>query len=106
MGTIDDRRQTHETAGFRSAGTHFQFNNGWLIRLLVNEPASTKLLYEVSIYDPDYRALTFGPEAEASLSKVDSDNVALILSAVRSFGAATKREKTAEYLANLVALSL
>jgi hypothetical protein len=106
MGTIDDRRQTQETAGFRSAGTHFRFRNGWQVRLLGLEEAGAELLYEVSIYDPDYRGLTFGPDAAASLSKVDSDNVALILSTVRSFGASTKREKTAEFLAHLVALSL
>jgi hypothetical protein len=106
MGTINDRRQAHESAGFRSAGTHFQFKNGWLIRLLVNEPAGSNLLYEVSVYDPDYRALVFGTEGATSLFKVDSDNVALILSTVRSFGAATKREETGEFLSSLIALSI
>lgn len=104
MGTIQDRRHTPEPPAFRSAGTHFKFQNGWQVRLLPSEPIGAELNYEVSIYDPDYRALTFGPEAANTLKKVSSDNTVMILAAVRSFGAATKRDKTAEFLANLIAL--
>jgi hypothetical protein len=106
MGAPNERRRAPEPPAFRSAGTHFQFRNGWQVRLLPLEAVTTEVRYEVTIYDPDYHAVAFSGEAAASLKKLDSDSVVLILTAVRSFTASTKRVKTAEFIASLIALSL
>ena len=109
MGSANERRRAPDPPAFRSAGTHFLFKNGWQVRLLqleTNEPVTTEVRYEVSVYDPDYHAVAFTGEAAAALKKLDSDNTALILSAVRGFTASTKRVKTAEFIASLISLAL
>jgi hypothetical protein len=98
-----ERRRKEAVHGFRSAGTHFRFHNGWQVRILANDPASLELCYEISIYDPAYHPLSVAAGISHSLAKADSDCVALILAAVRGLAEETPAEAAAQAVAALLA---
>jgi hypothetical protein len=102
MSQENERRREQETPVFRSAGTHFPFRNGWQVRLLSVESIEPDVFYEISIYDPEYHALTFEDGLANRLKRADSDVVALTLSAVRGFGATVTSVKAAEGIAVLI----
>lgn len=100
MGLVSERRKK-QAVGFRSAGTHFRFKNGWQVRVLTRDPVSVDLHYEVSIYDPGYHALSVKAGA-SSLAKADADCVAAVMAAVRGFAEETAPEGATEAIAALL----
>jgi len=85
MGTEYERRRHNDIPGFRSPGTHFAFKNGWLVRLLESDPTSSKLTYDVSIYEASFVQLALPREAADKIKSVDSDTLVRLLAVVQGF---------------------
>lgn len=97
MGSIQDRRSKQAEPIFRPAGTHFRFKNGWTVSIEDSNPNSIEN-FDVKISSATYHAVTFGPNNDPCLRKVDADRLVELLSTVKSFTADTEAEKAASLI--------
>jgi len=102
MGSIQDRRNKADEPIFRPAGTFFRFKNGWTVSIEDSNPNSIDN-FDVKISSATYHAVTFPPNNDPSLRKVDADRLVGILTAVKSFTAETEAENASELIGKLTA---
>ena len=102
MGSIQDRRSKHDEPIFRPAGTFFRFKNGWTVSIEDSNPNSIDN-FDVKISSATYHAVTFAPNNDPCLRKVDADRLVDILATVRSFTAEVEADTAAEQIAKLTA---
>jgi len=102
MGSIQDRRAKADEPIFRPAGTYFRFKNGWTVSIEDSNPNSIEH-FDLKISSATYRPVTFAPNNDPALRKVDADRLVGILTAVKSFTDETEAEAASELIGKLPA---
>jgi hypothetical protein len=102
MGSIQDRRSKADEPIFRPAGTFFRFKNGWTVSIEDSNPNSIDH-FDVKISTATYHAVTFAPNNDTALRKIDADRLVDILATVRSFTPEVEAATAAKQIAKLTA---